>query len=95
MAGGYFKNPFKLIFANSNISVYIYHMDRTLAGKIDVEQATRHSRPRDPDLDTSTYYFGSRRGKASWKTCVRDASWHPNAPVVAGKSCAYFLQLIS
>lgn len=60
-------------------SVYIYNLDATLAGKINVTQATYQSRPRDPDLYTSTQE-GSK-----WKTCVRDASWHPNAPIIAGK----------
>ena len=64
-------------------SVYIYNLDATLAGKVDVNQATYHSRPRDPDLYTSSYEMGGR-SRGAWKTCVRDASWHPNAPVMAG-----------
>ena len=65
-------------------SVYIYNMDATLAGKVNVNQATYHSRPRDPDLYASHYEpEGGRNGNA-WKTCVRDASWHPNAPIIAG-----------
>lgn len=66
-------------------SVYIYNLDATLAGKIDVTKATYHSRPRDPDLHTGTYDLGDHLGGGSWKTCVRDASWHPNAPIIAGK----------
>ena len=64
-------------------SVYVYNLDATLAGKVDVNLATHHSRPRDPDLYTSTYEMGGR-SRGAWKTCVRDASWHPNAPVIAG-----------
>ncbi len=66
-------------------SIHVYNMDATLAGKIDVNKATHHSRPRDPELYTNTYEMddGSR---GAWKTCVRDASWHPNAPVIAGMS---------
>lgn len=64
-------------------SVYVWNLDATLAGKIDVLKATRNSRPRDSDLITETYDFYGRNG-GSWMTCVRDASWHPNAPVVAG-----------
>ncbi|KAA6408294.1 MAG: hypothetical protein FRX48_08036 [Lasallia pustulata] len=60
-------------------SVYIYNMDATLAGKIDVRQATMYSRPRDPDE-------WSRPRNQAWETCIRDASWHPNAPVVAATS---------
>ena len=66
-------------------SVYIYNMDATLAGKVDVNEATHHSRPRDPDLYTAAYEMDDRRARGEWKTCVRDASWHPNAPVIAGE----------
>ncbi|KAL9130717.1 MAG: hypothetical protein Q9217_001154 [Psora testacea] len=66
-------------------SVYIYNMDATLAGKVDVNKATHDSRPRDPD-STNTYAMDDRRDRNSWKTCVRDASWHPNAPVIAATS---------
>lgn len=65
-------------------SVYIWNMDATLAGKVDVLKATRNSRPRDADLLAETYDFIGRNG-GGWQTCVRDASWHPNAPVIAGK----------
>lgn len=65
-------------------SVYIYNLDASLAGKIDVNTATYHSRPKDPDL-VDQYELHSRRNNDSWKTCVRDASWHPNAPIIAGK----------
>lgn len=65
-------------------SVYIYNMDATLAGKINVNRATHHSRPRDPEIEAHAYALDTNRG--SWKTCVRDASWHPHAPVIAGES---------
>ena len=67
-------------------SVYIYNLDATLAGKINVNDATQNTRPRDPDLYASsmTYDMDDDRSSAAWKTCVRDASWHPSAPVVAG-----------
>ena len=65
-------------------SVYVWNMDATLAGKIDVLRATKNSRPRDPNLLADTYDFYGRH-TGSWMTCVRDASWHPNAPVVASK----------
>ena len=61
--------------------VYIYNMDATLAGKIDVQQASYNSRPRDPNIYDDLDERGSRD---AWKTCVRDASWHPNAPMIAG-----------
>ncbi|KAL5331480.1 hypothetical protein ACEPPN_001011 [Leptodophora sp. 'Broadleaf-Isolate-01'] len=62
--------------------VYIYNMDATLAGKVDVRAATKNSRPRqdaslwDDDDDVSI----------PWKTCVRDASWHPNAPMIVASA---------
>ena len=64
--------------------VYIYNLDATVAGKIDVGKVTDKSRPRDPDFCTTSYDVSDGRG-ISWRTCVRDASWHPHAPVVAGK----------
>lgn len=74
--------------------VYIYNLDATLAGKVDVRHATNHSRPRDPDLYMSSYGHSSG-DRDEWKTCVRDASWHPNAPVIAGKSNIVLLSIFS
>ncbi|KAI5371934.1 hypothetical protein J4E82_009386 [Alternaria postmessia] len=66
-------------------SVYIWNMDATIAGKVDVLKATRNSRPRDPDLLAGMYeHWGRNEGR--WQTCVRDASWHPNAPMIAATS---------
>lgn len=61
--------------------VYVYNLDATLAGTIDVGVATLHSRPRPFDY----MYDEPVTGEAVWRTCVRDASWHPSAPVLAGK----------
>ncbi|KZF20482.1 WD40 repeat-like protein [Xylona heveae TC161] len=58
-------------------SVYVYNMDATLAGKIDVNEATRTAKGER---------LRSRHGSGAWKTCVRDASWHPYAPVIAATS---------
>ena len=69
---------------SENGGVYIYNLDATLAGKIDVLQSTLNSRPRHPELFSDIGY-GDSRGGSSWKTCVRDASWHPNVPMIAGK----------
>ena len=67
-------------------SVYIYNLDATLKKKVDVNGATHGSRPRgDADSWTASYAMDDRRTRDSWTTCVRDASWHPNAPVIAGK----------
>lgn len=62
--------------------VYVYNLDATLAGTIDVRSATQNSRPREPDPFSAAYGMG---GEMMWRTCVRDVSWHPNAPVLAGK----------
>jgi WD repeat-containing protein 23 len=64
-------------------SVYIWNLDATLAGKVNVLKATKNSRPRDPELQAETYDYWGRNG-GNWMTCVRDASWHPTAPMIAG-----------
>ena len=66
-------------------SVYIYNMDATLAGKVDVNSATYHSRPRKSSTESYSMHDG-RSSRGAWKTCVRDASWHPSAPVIAATS---------
>ncbi|KAF1841693.1 WD40 repeat-like protein [Cucurbitaria berberidis CBS 394.84] len=66
-------------------SVYIWNLDATLAGKVNVLKATKNSRPRDPDLLAETYDYWGRNG-GRWMTCVRDASWHPHAPMIAATS---------
>ncbi|KAJ6157535.1 hypothetical protein N7470_005127 [Penicillium chermesinum] len=64
--------------------VYVYNLDATLAGTIDVGKATVNSRPRDREtFTTPSIEMG---GEMLWRTCVRDASWHPNAPVLAATS---------
>ncbi|KIN07661.1 hypothetical protein OIDMADRAFT_108451 [Oidiodendron maius Zn] len=62
--------------------VYIWNMDATLAGTVDVYGGTRNSRPP---------YGGHEMmsGHAMWSTCVRDASWHPSAPMIVGMSSAW------
>jgi WD40 repeat protein len=57
--------------------VYIWNMDATLAGKVDVYGATKNSRPPHRGHEM----MGAN---LTWKTCVRDASWHPNAPMIVG-----------
>ncbi|KAJ5154586.1 uncharacterized protein N7500_010025 [Penicillium coprophilum] len=63
--------------------VYVYNLDATLADTIDVGQATLNSRPRDPEAYATAYEMS---GEMLWRTCVRDASWHPSAPVLAATS---------
>lgn len=66
-------------------NVYIWNMDATLAGKIDVQGATKNSRPEDDNMRAAARSTWGGRGN-EWIACVRDASWHPSAPVIAGKS---------
>ena len=66
--------------------IYVYNMDATLAGKVDVYTATKDTRPSDGAVRFHRFHGGNPGSHASsWRTCVRDASWHPNAPVIAGK----------
>jgi DDB1- and CUL4-associated factor 11 len=64
-------------------SVWVWNMDGTVKGKVDVSKATLGTRPRHPDV--VSYGYEINRHGSGWKTCVRDASWHPSAPVLAGK----------
>ncbi len=59
--------------------VYVWNMDATSAGVIDVKKATMGTRRVDR---RTRLYFDEPGG---WGTCVRDASWHPSAPVLVGK----------
>lgn len=64
--------------------VWIYNMDATVAGVIDVNAATLNSRPQER---RQRFYHGENF--PAWRTCVRDASWHPEAPVLVGKWSRY------
>lgn len=69
--------------------VWIWNLDGTVQGKIDVLKATRGNRARAED--SRAYHM--RYGWDDERTCVRDASWHPSAPVIAGEQstriCGY------
>lgn len=64
-------------------SVYIWNLDATLKGKIDVLAGTKDTRPQRDERYVDRWDQSGGRGQ--WSTIVRDASWHPNAPVIAGK----------
>ena len=64
-------------------SVWIWNLDGTVKEKINVEAATKGTRPMHPD--SSNYTFLPSRHASKWQTCVRDASWHPHAPLLGGK----------
>ncbi|KAJ4018055.1 hypothetical protein NW752_001966 [Fusarium irregulare] len=61
--------------------VYIWNMDATLAGVVDVKKATMRTRPMD---NRHRFYHFDEPG--NWGTCVRDASWHPNAPLLVASA---------
>lgn len=59
--------------------VYIWNLDATLDRTLDVTGSTTYLKRLPKDI-TSSYWYGSE-----YQTCIRDASWHPSAPVIAGK----------
>lgn len=63
-------------------------MDATLAGTVDVRTATSDSRPRHPHYSMMGGWDEDEDDvmHARWKTCVRDASWHPNAPMIVASA---------
>ncbi|KAK4893403.1 hypothetical protein LTR27_008299 [Elasticomyces elasticus] len=64
--------------------IYIWNLDGTTAGTVDVKAATRNSRPVEDEVYVDRYdHYGSG---GQWKTIVRDCSWHPSAPVIAATS---------
>ncbi|KAI9645319.1 hypothetical protein NHQ30_006055 [Ciborinia camelliae] len=67
--------------------VYIWNMDATLAGKVDVLQATEGTRA-PPGHQGHRGWHGDFdvEDHARWKTVVRDASWHPTAPMIAASA---------
>lgn len=65
-------------------AVYIYNLDGTVAGKIDVLQATGGTHSRRPRRGMTPGHFLTEGAEAG--ACVRDASWHPHAPIIAATS---------
>jgi len=53
--------------------VYIWNLNATLAATIDVGEGSSRAAPDRRNRD-----------RARWQTCVREAYWHPNAPVLVG-----------
>jgi len=62
--------------------VYVWNMDATLAATIDVRDATSSILPKR--------YRNAGYSRTS--TCVREAHWHPNAPLLVGKCFGLVLQ---
>jgi len=65
--------------------VFIWNMDATLAGTIDVQAATKDSRPPHVGYHQMGAWDEEQDySRSVWRTCVRDASWHPSAPMIVG-----------
>ncbi|KAK3695914.1 hypothetical protein LTR37_018269 [Vermiconidia calcicola] len=65
--------------------IYIWNLDGTNASQpINVLAATKNSRPASDERFVDRYDYYGRGGV--WKTIVRDASWHPSAPIIAATS---------
>lgn len=65
--------------------VYIWNLDATLAGTIDVRTTTHAPLARAGIMHYHGGNMQRRPPPSNWQTLVRDVSWHPNAPVIAGK----------
>lgn len=64
--------------------VWIWNLDGTVKGTVDVGAATKNTRPKTGGLGDHYGYELGGRSSSAWKTCVRDASWSPTAPILAG-----------
>lgn len=64
--------------------VYVYNIDATLAGVIDMDAAA--SAGRDPHETDAFSQFDMGMYDDVLGTVVRDVSWHPSAPIIAGTS---------
>jgi len=65
--------------------VYIWNLDGQQVATVDVSNSTRGTRPQaDGRGDAFDWDMGYNSNV--WKTCVRDASWSPTAPVIAATS---------
>jgi WD repeat-containing protein 23 len=70
--------------------VFIWNMDATLAGVVDAYSATKNSRPPSNDHGMMGWDEDEDMSQTGWRTCVRDAAWHPNAPIIVGKFTLVF-----
>lgn len=64
---------------SANGKIPIYNLDATCAGIVDVQQAATNNKRRETGIPRR-YGGWSRRVNV----CVRDVSWHPHAPILAG-----------
>lgn len=68
---------------SSDGKVYIWNLDGSIKGTVDVRGTTKGTRSRN-DTHGQDYYFGA--SARQWDTCVRDVSWSPSAPMIAASS---------
>ncbi|KAH7157883.1 WD40-repeat-containing domain protein [Dactylonectria estremocensis] len=61
--------------------VCIWNLDATMAGTVNVRSATMGTR--QPDQHVRFNHLGD---PDEWGTCVRDAAWHPNAPLLVASA---------
>lgn len=61
--------------------IYVWNLDATIAGIIDVKKAATTGFQSVPRARARVH----RDDFAGWSSCVREAYWHPNAPIIAGK----------
>jgi WD repeat-containing protein 23 len=61
--------------------VYVWNLDATLAKTIDVGAATEFLKDREIHNENSYHWGGG------YSTVIRDCSWHPNVPMIAGEFC--------
>ncbi|TVY21619.1 LEC14B protein [Lachnellula arida] len=66
--------------------IYIWNMDATIAGIVDVQGATKNTRPHHNEYGALAWNGIEDNSQTHWRTCVRDASWHPNAPMIVASA---------
>jgi len=66
--------------------VWVWNMDATVKATIDVGKVTKNTRPKTSSGGENYGYELHGHHSNTWKTCVRDASWSPTVPILAGKS---------
>lgn len=71
--------------------VHVYNIDATLAGIIDVDAGSKAGR--DPREREAFSQYDMDMFDVDFSTVVRDVSWHPSAPMLAGMPPLLLVQL--
>lgn len=71
--------------------VHVYNIDATLAGIIDVDAGSKAGR--DPREREAFSQYDMDMFDVDFSTVVRDVSWHPSAPMLAGMPPLLLFQL--